>query len=367
MDAATLQALRLLPGGRLIFSNVDPETESADLWEVQLNPTDGSRRGEPHRLTNWGGSQVLSDFSTTLNGKSLFFLKTSLTWGTFIADFDQNNLKLGESRLLTSTESVAVPMDWTTDGKAVLFMSRQNGHVSIRRQDLNADNPITIVQGAKDAECQDPHLSSDGAWVVYFLSPREGETGRMMRVSVHGGQPEPIAISSELLYQGIRCAGPQGGFCAFAERSSDAKEIAFIAFDPLKGRGRELVRTSVDPAKKYDWLLSPDGSYIVTAQENAEEELNLLSTKGAPLRKISIRGWPNLSGMVFSADSKGLFMVGASNGVTTLLYVDLTGKVSPLWHPKSPLVEWAIPSRDGKRLAILGQSLNSNVWSIREF
>ena len=39
--------------------------------------------------------------------------------------------------------------------------------------------------------------------------------------------------------------------------------------------------------------------------------------------------------MDFSADSKGFLTTSTVNGLTSLLYIDLSGKVTPLWQPKA--------------------------------
>jgi hypothetical protein len=107
--------------------------------------------------------------------------------------------------------------------------------------------------------------------------------------------------------------------------------------------------------------------YILAGIEGAESTLLVRRTDGRPTHDVEIKGWPGLEYMDFSADSKGVFMNSTSNGVGTLLYVDLTGKAHPLWKPKYPNVGWAFPTRDGRQLAIVGQSSYANVWMLKDF
>ena len=364
-NAANLDDFIVLPGGRFLFSGSEPDRNSDELWEIPLNPRDWSVQGPPRKLSNWGGS-YLSNFSSTSDGKTLFFLKATAATGTYLADFDQKKLGLHEPRLLTFTETAAMPMDWSLDGRAVILTSRHSGHLGISKQVLDGENAVTLVPGAKGAECLLPRVSPDGSWVLY-LEAREFDSdiapSQLMRVPIAGGTPQFLFRGS--FYGGARCAGSQAGFCAFAERSSDAREMSFFAFDPLKGRGKELARTSVDPTKKYNWALSPNGSYIAIKVDDGEGKLTILSTEGHAPRQTEITGWPGLQYMDFSSDSKGLFMTSTRNGISALLYVDLTGKAHSLWEPKLPTVGWAITTRDGKRLAIVGFSVVSNVWSVK--
>jgi hypothetical protein len=186
-----------------------------------------------------------------------------------------------------------------------------------------------------------------------------------MRVPIDGGTPEQIMTGR--FYPGIRCTAARTNFCVFAQLPDNSNELIFWSFDPVKGRGKELGRLRVDTKKSYNWALSPDGQLISAGVGEAESTVYLLRSDGRKAHNIEIKGWPDLDYMDFSVDGKGLFMTSTSNGVSTLLFVDLTGKAHPLWQPKSPTVGWAIATRDGRRLAILGQTENSNVWMIRGF
>jgi len=53
--------------------------------------------------------------------------------------------------------------------------------------------------------------------------------------------------------------------------------------------------------------------------------------------------------------------------VSTLLYVDLGGNATPLWRVKNFQATWAIPSRNGKYVAIPAPTTECNVWMIENF
>jgi hypothetical protein len=186
-----------------------------------------------------------------------------------------------------------------------------------------------------------------------------------MRVSIDGGTPE--LIMSGRFYTGIRCAWLPANSCVSAEQSDDRQQLIFSAFDPIEGRQRELCRMNVDRDKSYNWNVSKDGVYVMAAIAGAQSKLLLRRTDGRPAHDIGGKGWPGLNNIDFSADSKGVFMNSTSNGVATLLYVDLAGNAHPLWQPKYPTVSNAEPSRDGYHLAITGESDSSNLWMLRDF
>jgi hypothetical protein len=51
----------------------------------------------------------------------------------------------------------------------------------------------------------------------------------------------------------------------------------------------------------------------------------------------------------------------------TLLFIDLKGQVSAIWEQRGGLWTWDVPSPDGRHLAILGFTLDSNVRMIEDF
>jgi Tol biopolymer transport system component len=356
-----------LPNGRFLYSATEQDNKSDNLWEIRVDSNAGTPLGEPRRLTNWVGSS-LSGFTATADGATMVFLKGSGTGSIYVGDFDEKNFTLKTPRQLTFAEAFDFPMDWTADGKSVIFSSTRSGHYGIYKQAFDQESAVTVISGSKGAEAYSPKVSPDGRWIVYLEVPDEiwsFSPSRLMRVPIDGGTPE--LIMSGLFYRGIRCTASRANFCVFAELTDNRNDLVFNAFDPIKGRGKELTRMPIERNKEYNWVVSPDGTYLIAGIEEAESKLIVRRTDGQPTHDIEIKGWPELRFVDFSADNKGLFMNSESHGVNTLLFVELSGKVHPLWQPKSPRVGWATSTRDGRRLAIVGTDYNSNAWMTKGF
>ena len=61
-------------------------------------------------------------------------------------------------------------------------------------------------------------------------------------------------------------------------------------------------------------------------------------------------------------DGNGLYVSADAPGGSVLLYLDLNGYVTEVWkHASADRGTRGIPSRDGRRLALLGRNQNSNV------
>jgi hypothetical protein len=55
------------------------------------------------------------------------------------------------------------------------------------------------------------------------------------------------------------------------------------------------------------------------------------------------------------------------DGVPTLLNVDLEGRAQPVLQESEKTLGWAIPSPDGRHLAIWEANGNSNAWLLQGF
>jgi len=183
-----------------------------------------------------------------------------------------------------------------------------------------------------------------------------------MRVSTAGGLPQPIMPGDN---NGIRCARPPATLCAMAERPS-ADTLNFSSFDPLKGQGPEITRLNVRPDTKCYWDLSPDGTRFAVL-ESLPGEIHILSLTGEAVREIKVQGLESTNFVDWAADGKALLVSRPTRRGFELLYLDLKGNSHVLWQQKGSLGTSALPSPDGRHLAIQGWSMNSNLWVLENF
>ena len=126
-----------------------------------------------------------------------------------------------------------------------------------------------------------------------------------------------------------------------------------------------------DPTANFGGKISPDGTtFALSRGGDAEIRIRLLSLSGGPDRELIVKSWPNLTGLDWSPDSKGLYCGSVSSQRRTLLYVDLKGNATVLSQYKAAGIGddiWGVPSPDGRYLAILGTTSNSNVWMLEGF
>jgi len=153
-----------------------------------------------------------------------------------------------------------------------------------------------------------------------------------------------------------------------SEWPEDQKQLIFTAFDPIKGRGGIVSRIATKPGLDYNWDLSPDGSQIAMLFPAGKNRIRLLPLSGGEPRDLVVKGWYGFKpGPDWAADGKGFYVSSSSPRGVTLLYIDLAGHASAVWEQKGGFETWGIPSPDGRHLAILGDTVDSNVWMLENF
>jgi len=186
-----------------------------------------------------------------------------------------------------------------------------------------------------------------------------------MRVPVMGGTSRLVLTTQP--GSKPRCAKRPATLCVISERSMDNKQLVFAAFDPLAGRGRELMRVDGPLSANYSWDLSPDGTRVAFVR-SAEGPIEILSLKSQLLGKLDPKGWSTIANLAWAADGKALFVSGLSNNEMSLMQLDLHGQSHVLWRfSESGLPSQGIPSPDGRHIAISQQIKSSNIWMIENF
>jgi Tol biopolymer transport system component len=360
--------LCLLSDGRMIYSMAEPEshTNGSNLWEIGIDARSGAPLGKPRRITNWAGSW-LEALSSTADGKRVAFSKTSYHSDVYVGDLDANGTRLKSPHRLTLSESNISPTGWTADSKSVLFSSDRDGRFAVFKQGLDEDSPERLTSGPDNY--LSPRLSSDGSWILCAaIRTLQGASlwtpADVMRVPLSGGTPEFVARTTI----DFRCARSPASFCLFDQPSVDHRRLAFIATDPVRGGQRELMTIDIDPSGLYNWDLSPDRSHLaILNAADHKGDIRVLPIAGGTAQHVKVKGWGALHSLDWAVDGKGFFAGTLSGQGATLLHIDLQGRVQAIWTQTAGPQTWGVPSPDGKKLAILGATTQSNVWMIENF
>jgi len=357
----------LLPDSRLLYVVGEKGAAgfSCNYWVLPLDERTGAPTDKPKRLTNWGGTCPIGT-SITAEGRKLAFLN----WGQghapmVVTDLEANGKRVANTRSFASSQSWDNPLDWTSDGKQVIFASNRNGHYGIFKQSVDGETTEALVAGPKDVEVA--RVSPDNAWLLYVDSTLVNSEGslQVMRAPLIGG-PSQLVLTARA-FSDFRCARSPSTLCVISEATEDRKQFVFTAFDALQGRESELARVDIaTQTKLFHWDLSADGTRICIIK-NAQAPIEILSLHGDPAQTIHVKDWNNLETLNWAADGQGFFISNGVHGGGVLLNVDLRGNANVL--RTTPGVGYAPvwPSPDGRHLVIQEFRAEGNIWTLENF
>jgi eukaryotic-like serine/threonine-protein kinase len=334
----SLWALSWLPYGRIIYSlrELDSSGLTCNLREMPVDYT-GNPNGISTQLTNWPGFCV-GELTATADGKKLVTNKWRSQGMVYVAEASGKPNRLTPRRLTLSDARERL-VGWTPDGKAIIFISDRDGKWGIFKQAPGEEFAQTVLGRFEDEDRPDAAISPDGEWILYQHFPK-GAAGRLMRVPITGGSSQLLLTLTTPEAQDWwsprerippRCARLPAQACVIAERSDNGHKLIFTAFDPTKGRGKELARLEVEPTSAYKMDISPDGTRLAVLKRS-ENRIQIFSMNGQPVSEIVVAGWKSLESLDWAADGKGLFVSGPRDGNSVLLHIDPRGKATVLWE-----------------------------------
>jgi Tol biopolymer transport system component/DNA-binding winged helix-turn-helix (wHTH) protein len=349
------------PDGRLIYTLDEPRPRQADsnLWSTQLN-AEMKPSGTPVRLTNDQGE--VFGISASADGKRIAYVKGVPQPDVYVAKL-QSSGALAEPQRLTLDDRQDLPFDWTTDNKSVIFISDRTGTFSIYKQSIDQTMPELLLSGSQ--QLTGPRLSPKGTQLLYLANPSSTWADPnfdvpLMSMPLTGGPSREIARAKWIT--NLQCARAPATACVYSVITDAA--LTFFRFDSVQGNGKQIFQIKDELAQACNWSLSPDGTTLAIAKGkfgSDEPRIRLISLDGAPERSLSIHGWPGIASLDWAFDSKSLWASTPGEKENALLRIDLRGNVRVVWRPKNATVGWAIPSRDGKYVALNVHSGSANV------
>jgi Tol biopolymer transport system component len=371
--------LEWLADGRLLYAVAEPppSQNTSNFWAVAMDSNTGRPGKTPVRITS--ADEFVNQPSITADGKKLVFSRFKPQLDVYVAEFFAKGPRLGTPRRLTLDDADDLPFDWTIDDSSVLFTSNRTNAsniFNIFRQRIDESSAEMLVSSPKQKPLS--RLNPDGSQILYLQSlgsediggerraeiQKEPQVVRLMRTPIQGG-PSQLVLEAPNITN-FQCSRAPADACVLGQ--PDPKDFVFSAFDPMKGTLRQVAKLDEVPSG-WNWGLSPDGTVIAAVELSAiKHQIQLVSLLGQPTREITVKNWNNFMSIDWAADGKGFFISSNPTGrLATLLHVDLAGNVTPLWQVKNFQATWAIPSHNGKYVAIPAPTTECNVWMVENF
>lgn len=382
--------------GRIFYSQAEapPNQGESNVWSVRVDGS-GRKAEDPVRLTN--GPDWKPVINASEDGKHVLYIRTNIVPTIYAADVDPRTREIGRLQRVTLDERQNRPYEWTADGESVLYLSNREDGSRIYRQELGAATPEQIPGVRSSPNIL--RLNPEGTEILYTAEPaaepgqQQGTSGakesasttaketkhgevaapfdarvvRIMRIPIAGGTEQVLLEGSGI--NNFQCARAPSQECVFSQFTKDA--LSFVEFNPRTGeKGKQLLRVAGPEWEYYNWSLSPDGKMLALAKEHraAETEVRLVPTEGGAERVLHVKDWQEVTTLDWAADGKSLWASAMLRGeARALINIDLKGRARVVLQESKPYVGWAIPSRDGKRLAIWESAGGSNAWMLDGF
>ncbi len=354
-----------LPDGRVVFGLTDPPPNQRDmnLWSLRVDPRSGVPSGSPRRITQWQHLALVEPTGFSTNGKRLSVGVLEYQSDIYVGRMAAAGALLRDIRRVTLDDRMDVMPAWMPDDSTIVFSSDRNGTFDIFRQRIGDAVADPLVTSPGDQ--YSPQLSPDRAWVLYVEQDAEpgkaATNARLMRISVTGGRAEKVFdIQGTATFLTPQATGSSPVLCEL-----QGGTIVFSAFDPVRGRGRELLRT--EGHEPPVWSLSPDGSTIamVVQSQDSIPRIHLLSTHGAPFREVRLDRPVHITDIAYVPDGRSWIIVQGGEQ-WRLMHVDARGRTSDLVPPQMWMYSAAV-SPDGKRVAYTSNTGQGNIWMLEDF
>jgi len=356
----------LLPGRFLYALRRTPllDWSQSTLWERPMDPGLRVFRGEPRLIATVGAGVTPFDFSAIAGGRQVVFLKGEPQSDVYIAELNQKEKRLLNTRRLTLDDHNDILSSWSLDSRAVLFFSDRNGNFDVYRQFLDGQIAQPIVAGPQDETVV--KVSPEGAYYFYVVQPEGWKSTATrpitwMKIPVAGGAPQP-ALPAPVAGE-IDCALPPSRVCVLLEFT--ATELVVHSFDAQHGKGSELGRAGID--RWHYHALSPDGSRLAIALEDRVRIFTLGAggVGGKPFEDVAAPSWKPLNAISWAPDGSGFYATAfRPAGRTVVLYMDLQGHAWPLSEAPGEFESTVVPSPDGRWLAFTRWISANNAWML---
>lgn len=352
-------SLHWLPDGRMAYVMGDEiDHHGASLWVVPLPPS--GKPAEPPKFITRGVGWI-SQLSGSHDGKVLTFLRENSVSSAYIGTLAPDGTQLLAHQRLTLDENENNPFAWTPDSKAVLLNSDRNGTSAIFRQ--FTDQPLAESLTTSADQLKQPRVTPDGSEILYISTPQSAgldSPSSLLAMPIGGGAPR--LVLKDVGIWNIQCPNSPLNFCLYSVAKGDSMET--FRFDVKNGK--RSTPSQVDPS--CNWSLSPDGSQRAIVCPSLKETIRFRSTLTGRTHDVRVTGRNELGSIVWTADGRGLLVAGRTpEGESALLKVTLGGKASVLLRSTTAEILGAIPSPDGRSVAIAEKSVYNNVWQIENF
>jgi Tol biopolymer transport system component len=275
-----------------------------------------------------------------------------------LTEIDSETHSLSKPHRLTLDKNPNIVTDWTPDSRAVLFISNRHGTYMIFRQATDQAVPEVLVEGHG---IFGPRMSPEGTQILYStgFNPQDPAQPVSVMAVPLGGGPARLVLQMPFIVT-FQCLRSPSKKCVLKT------EDRLFWFDPEDGQVQPFY--SLQRPAVYNSMVSPDGSQLALVYVGSEHKITFVTMNDNRRREVDLKELLSI-GMDWTADSKSVFVTGlTANEIPAVTWVEPNGnhrvllegeRAAPFW--------WAIPSPDGRYLALQVATRENNAWMVEDF
>ena len=356
--------------GRLLYLQFDSpgSNECREVIEVPVDAATGGLEGEPKILYQPRlRDQALRIFGLTLSAdnRQLVVLNNTSDAAIFVGDFQKSEPSITNLRRITLNTALNFPDLWTAASDGLIFESDLTGRWNLYRQSLTDRyaRPLFKMFNWHYVMAQ---LAPDGQSMLFTAFPVQaapnanGPPARHIYwAPLEGGTVKEVPLTAP--WDEFRCSTGTPRRCVIRQ-SVSRESFRFFALDPEKGRGMELAKTAWQEQVLGDWALSPDGKTIAIPNHDSRSAiLRLVSLTGGSESNVELQNLSQITGIAWSADGAGWFVTTQTSIGGRMAFATPDGKTRILGN----FLGTALPSPDGKQVAIRDRRTPVNAWGLK--
>jgi Tol biopolymer transport system component len=363
-SAQLVPALFWAADGRILYAhktNRASDRSDYGVWSIKVNPHSGEIEQSSRQLS--AGVGRIGGISVAGDGKRLVLWRANSQPQAFLAEIDRQTRQIRIVRRITLDENANVVSSWTADSHAVLFVSNRSGTWKLFRQKIDQNAPDILVNGQAVFL---PRLSPQGTTVLYLAGYDANfptHAVQVMQVPLQGGAPQMLLQKPAII--NIQCARSPSQLCLLTTLVGGSAK--FFSFDSQNGENHELFSYQV--TDNPNWSLSADGLQLALNLPPGAPTISLMSLTDKKVHQVQIKGSARISSLDWAGDNRNIFAAGiTTGGIPAIWDVDSDGnsrivldgdRRTPFW--------WALPSPDGRYLAVEKVTGENNVWMAETF
>ena len=267
----------------------------------------------------------------------------------------ENGEPRGEPRRLTSDNVFVYGLDWTADGRSIVFSSTRGGVAALWRVSAEGGEPERVPVGGNNAQW--PSLSRSGGRLSYA----EGwNDWNVWRVAAPGGPATdsaagPLKLTGSPATDQNPAFSPDGRMVVWSSVHSGSHQLWLSNIDG--SQPRQL--TSHDPPGAAEPKWSPDGTQIAfNGYSRGGHRVGVISVDGGTPRRLTsgnfdedVLGWSHDGRSVYFGSNRGeayaLWKAPASGGSAVLVAASGVQPVESsdgrfVYYAASDGAEWSI-------------------------